>query len=92
MTIKTHRSKSYSRRHTRKNGGGCGCAMRGQWGGRGISGASGASANVGHAFTTGASQTLYQITGRTPVGGTRKRTFANRQPSKVASRLSKRNR
>lgn len=35
MTRKTHRSKSHKRRHTRKNGGGCGCALRGQWGGKG---------------------------------------------------------
>jgi hypothetical protein len=67
MSRKTHRSKSHkrrhSRRHTRKNGGGCtSCTMRGQWGGRGGLG----GAEVGHAFTTGASQTLYQMTGRTP--------------------------
>ena len=66
-TRATHRSKSHrrrhSRRHTRKNGGGCtSCTMRGQWGGRGGLG----GAEVGHAFTTGASQTLYQMTGRTP--------------------------
>jgi hypothetical protein len=63
----THRSKSHkrrhSRRHTRKNGGGCtSCTMRGQWGGRGGLGGS----ELGHAYTTGASQTLYQMTGRTP--------------------------
>jgi hypothetical protein len=88
----THRSKSYrrrhsrklSRRHTRKNGGGCtSCTMRGQWGGRGGLG----GADVGHAFTTGASQTLYQMTGRTPglsSGGGKKRTLANRQAGKAA--------
>jgi hypothetical protein len=63
---KTHRSKSHkrrhSRKHTRKNGGGCGCAMRSQFGGRGGMG----GAELGHAFTTGASQELYQITGKTP--------------------------
>lgn len=82
MTRKTHRSKSHrrrhSRRHTRKNGGGCtSCTMRGQWGGRplemGLAPAKMAGgrgglggAEVGHAYTTGASQTLYQMTGRTP--------------------------
>jgi hypothetical protein len=83
MSRKTHRSKSHRRRHTRKNGGGCACAMRGQWGGRGGLG----GADVGHAFTTGASQTLYQMTGRTPglsSGGGRKRTLANRQAGKAA--------
>jgi hypothetical protein len=75
MVRKTHRSKSHkrrhsrkqTRRHTRKRGGSCPCsgasaALRGQFGGR--SGLSGA--DLGHAFTTGASQELYQITGRTP--------------------------
>ena len=66
MTRKTHRSKSHkrrhTRRHTRKNGGGCGCSGRPQFGGRGGLG----GAEVGHAFTTGASQTLYQMTGQTP--------------------------
>ena len=76
MVRKTHRSKSHkrrhsrkqTRRHTRKRGGTCGscsgasAALRGQFGGRG--GMSGA--DLGHAFTTGASQELYQITGRTP--------------------------
>ncbi len=92
MVRKTHRSKSHrrrhshkrSKRHTRKNGGGCtSCTMRGQWGGRGGLG----GAEVGHAFTTGASQTLYQMTGRTPglsSGGARKRTLANRQAGKAA--------
>ena len=55
MVRKTRRSKSYRRRNTRKRGG------RGGMGG----------AELGHAFqsqayTTGASQTLYQLTGRTP--------------------------
>jgi hypothetical protein len=36
--------------------------MRGQFGGRGGMG----GADLGHAFTTGASQELYQMTGRTP--------------------------
>jgi hypothetical protein len=65
---KTHRSKSYRRRHTRKSGGGCGCGMRTLRGGRGGMG----GAELGHAYqspaayTTGASQTLYQLTGKTP--------------------------
>ena len=59
---KTHRSKSYRRRHTRKNGGGCGCAMKTLRGGRGGMG----GAELGHAYTTGASQELYQLTGKTP--------------------------
>ena len=67
MVRKTHRSKSHkrrhSRRHTRKNGGGgCPCSQRGQFGGRGGLGGS----ELGHAYTTGASQTLYQLTGQTP--------------------------
>ena len=71
MVRKTHRSKSHkrrhsrkqTRRHTRKRGGTCGsCSMRGQFGGRGGMG----GADLGHAFTTGASQELYQMTGRTP--------------------------
>jgi len=62
MNRKTHRSKSHRRRHTRKRGGSCPCSQRGQWGGRGGLG----GAEVGHAFTTGASQTLYQMTGQTP--------------------------
>ena len=71
MVRKTHRSKSHkrrhslkqTRRHTRKHGGTCGsCSMRGQFGGRGGMG----GADLGHAFTTGASQELYQMTGRTP--------------------------
>jgi hypothetical protein len=59
---KTHRSKSYRRRNTRKNGGACGCSMRTLRGGRGGMG----GAELGHAFTSGASQALYQETGRTP--------------------------
>jgi hypothetical protein len=60
MAVKTRRSKSYRRRHsrrriTRKNGGACPCSMRGQFGGKG--------GDVGHVYTTGASQSLYQITG-----------------------------
>jgi hypothetical protein len=70
MLRKTHRSKSHKRRHsrsryTRKRGGTCPCAIRGQsnmTGGRGGMGGS----ELGHAYTTGASQTLYQMTGRTP--------------------------
>ena len=71
MVRKTHRSKSHkrrhsrkqTRRHTRKRGGTCGsCSMRGQFGGRGGMG----GADLGHAFTTGASQELYQMTGNTP--------------------------
>jgi hypothetical protein len=61
----TKRSKSYRRRHTHKRGGACPCAMRGGRGGMGGS-------ELGHAYqspaayTTGASQALYQMTGRTP--------------------------
>ena len=75
MVRKTHRSKSHkrrhsrkqTRRHTRKRGGTCPCsgasaALHGQFGGRGGMG----GADLGHAFTTGASQELYQMTGRTP--------------------------
>ena len=87
MTRKTHRSKSHKRRHTRrrytrKNGGSCPCSQRGQWGGRGGLG----GAEVGHAFTTGASQTLYQSTGTPGLssGGGKKRTLANRQAGKAA--------
>jgi len=48
-------------------GGSCPCsgasaALRGQFGGRGGMG----GADLGHAFTTGASQELYQMTGRIP--------------------------
>jgi hypothetical protein len=64
---KTHRSKSHKRRHSRKHtrksrGGACPCSMRSQMGGRGGLG----GAELGHAYTTGASQELYQMTGRTP--------------------------
>lgn len=74
---KRRHSRKHSRKHTRKNGGACPCAMRGQWGGRplemglaparmaGGRGGLGGS-ELGHAYTTGASQTLYQMTGRTP--------------------------
>jgi hypothetical protein len=51
---KTHKKahkKSHRRRHTRKYKGG-----RGGMGG----------AELGHAYTTGASQELYQLTGKTP--------------------------
>lgn len=102
MVRKTHRrkthkrrhSRKHSRRHTRKSGGACGCAMAPQFGGRGGMG----GADLGHAYTTGASQELYQMTGRTPglsSGGARKRTLANRQAGKAAklaaqaARLSK---
>ncbi len=61
-THKTRRSKSYRRRHTRKNGGACPCAMRSLRGGRGGMG----GAEVSRAYTSGASQALYQETGRTP--------------------------
>jgi hypothetical protein len=46
----------------RLSGGGCGCAMRTLRGGRGGMG----GAEVSRAYTTGASQTLYQLTGKTP--------------------------
>ena len=78
---KTHRSKSHkrrhSRKHTRKNGGGCGCsgAMAPQFGGRGGMG----GADIGHAYTTGATQELNQM-----MGGGKKRTLANRQAGKAA--------
>jgi hypothetical protein len=81
---KTHRSKSYKRRHTRKNGGGCGCSMRPQFGGRGGLG----GADLGHAYTTGASQELYQMTGRTPGlssgGGKGNKNLVKRQTRKAA--------
>jgi len=93
---KTHRSKSHkrrhslkrSKRHTRKSGGGCGCsgAMAPQFGGRGGMG----GADIGHAYTTGATQELNQM-----MGGSKKRTLANRQAGKAAklaaqaARLSK---
>ena len=48
---RTHKRKSHRRRHSRKYNGG-----RGGMGG----------ADLGHAFTTGASQELYQMTGKTP--------------------------
>lgn len=66
---RTHRRKSHHRRHSRKYKGG-----RGGMGG----------ADLGHAFTTGASQELYQMTGKTPglsSGGkrrTRKRSTRKR--------------
>jgi hypothetical protein len=62
--LKTRRNKSFARRkYTRRNGGACPCAMRTlQTGGRGGMG----GAELGHAYTTGASQTLYQLTGKTP--------------------------
>lgn len=92
---KTHRSKSYKRRHTRKNGGGCGCSARPQFGGRGGLG----GADLGHAYTTGASQELYQMTGRTPGlssgGGKGNKNLVKRQTRKAAklaaqaARLSK---
>ena len=52
MVQRTRRTKSYRRRHTRKRGG------------RG--GLSGAELGGRNTLTTGASQTLYQMTGRTP--------------------------
>ena len=93
MIRKTHRSKSHKRRHsrkqthryTRKRGGTCGaCSMRGQFGGRGGMG----GADLGHAFTTGASQELYQMTGNTPGlssgGGKGAKNLAKRQAAKTA--------
>jgi hypothetical protein len=86
MARKTYKSKSHkrkthkrsSRRITRKRGGACGpCAagnlMRGGRGGLGGS-------ELGHAYTTGASQELYQMTGRTPglSSGGKRRTRRNR--------------
>ena len=55
MSIKTRRSRSHKRRNTRRH-------TRKYKGGRGGMG----GAELGHAFTTGASQELYQMTGRTP--------------------------
>lgn len=87
MVRKTHRSKSHKRRHsrkqthryTRKRGGACGaCSMRPQFGGRGGMG----GADIGHAYTTGASQELYQLKGLTPglsSGGARKRKTYRRR-------------
>ena len=92
MVRKTHRSKSHkrrhsrkqTRRHTRKRGGSCACSMRGQFGGRGGMG----GADLGHAFTTGASQELYQMTGRTPGlssgGGKGAKNLTERQAAKAA--------
>ena len=81
-------SRKHSRRYTRKRGGGCPCSGAGastspllQAGGRG-------GADLGHAFTTGASQDLYQITGRTPGlssgGGKGAKNLAKRQSNKAA--------
>lgn len=84
---KTHRSKSYkrrhsrkhSRRHTHKRGGACPCAMRGQFGGRG--------AELGHAYspsyTTGATQELYQMKGIT--GGSK--ASKKRRQERLASAI-----
>jgi hypothetical protein len=81
---KRRHSRKHSRRHTRKRGGACPCASAmPQFGGRGGMG----GADLGHAYTTGASQELYQMTGRTPglsSGGAKKRTLANRQAGKAA--------
>lgn len=70
---KTHRRRHSRRRQTRRRGGACPCAaaslMRGGRGGLGGS-------ELGHAYTTSASQELYQMTGRTPglsSGGARKK-------------------
>ena len=72
-TRKTRRSKSYRRRHTRKNGGACPCSMRLSGGncGCGVRTLKGGRGGMGgaefsRAYTTGASQELAQITGRTP--------------------------
>ncbi len=90
MTRKTHRRKSHRRRYTRKSGGsGCGtCSMRGQFGGRGGMG----GAELGHAYTTGASQALYQMTGQTPglsSGGGSKATKKRRQAMLAAEALQR---
>jgi hypothetical protein len=67
MARKTYRRKSH-KRHTRKRGGsGCPCSGAKMFGGRG--------------YTTGASQELYQMTGRTPglsSGGNRRRNRSRR--------------
>jgi hypothetical protein len=58
--------------------------MRPQFGGRGGLG----GADLGHAYTTGASQELYQMTGRTPGlysgGGKRNKNLVKRQTRKAA--------
>jgi coenzyme F420-reducing hydrogenase alpha subunit len=62
--------------------------MRGQWGGRGGLG----GAEVGHAYTTGASQALYQMTGRTPglsSGGGSKATKKRRNAAKLAAQAER---
>jgi len=74
MLRKTHRSVSRNRRATRRR----------THGGRGGMG----GADLGHAFTTGASQTLYQMNGRTPGlssgGGKGKKNLTSRQSGKAA--------
>ena len=90
MARKTYRRKSHKRkthkrsgrrithrRKTYKRGGACGpCAAGLMRGGRGGLGGS----ELGHAYTTGASQELYQMTGRTPglSSGGRRRSRRNR--------------
>ncbi len=69
MSRKTHRSKSYRRRHSRrrtvsrKRGGSCPCNTKFRGGRGGLGGVGIASRNTG---TTGASAALYQWTGKTP--------------------------
>jgi hypothetical protein len=78
MARKTYRRKTHRRRITRKRGGACGpCAAGLMRGGRG---GLGGSELGGHAYTTGASQELYQMTGRTPglSSGGKRRTRRNR--------------
>jgi hypothetical protein len=76
MSRKTHRSKSHRRRHTRRH-------TRKYHGGRGGMG----GADLGHAFTTGASQTLYQSIGTPGLssgGGKGNKNLAKRQAGKAA--------
>jgi hypothetical protein len=77
---KTHRRRVSRRRQTRKRGGECAPCSAGlpkMFGGRGGLGGS----DLGRAYTTGASQTLYQMTGQTPglsSGGRRRRNRSRR--------------
>lgn len=77
---RTHRSKSHKRRHSRKHSR---RHTRKYHGGRGGMG----GADLGHAFTTGASQTLYQSTGTPGLssgGGKGDKNLAQRQARKAA--------
>lgn len=77
MAHRRHTHRRKSRRHSRKYNGG-----RGGMGG----------ADLGHAFTTSASQELYQMTGKTPglSSGGKRRTRRTRRNRKT--RRNRRNR